>query len=196
MNLSRKRLKRTVVMTVVATILMLGYLAGASGNQSRKIPHLALVMDASGSMAKGQRWQKAIDAALGTIENPNEDVRLKVWAFESDSHVWPYGWRKLPDMKVRDQAVEWLRTVGTQGATYPTDALVAAISEKKHPLYVVMVTDGEMSSGVASICSAVAEAQAKRKNPACLSVLMIDGKKSAALKKMAEAWRGAYIESD
>jgi uncharacterized protein with von Willebrand factor type A (vWA) domain len=194
MKISRKLVKNLTIFGIVVASAAFGCLSGATGTPAKKTPHLALVMDASGSM-DGERWQKGIQAALRSLENPNEDVKVKVWAFATYASVWPFNWKNLPDKRVTDRAVKWLENVGAQGSTLPIPALMSALAEKKEPLYVVMITDGDMSCGSKELAAAVALAQSRRKTPACLSVILIDGKKSESLKKLATKWRGAYVES-
>ena len=153
------------------------------------IPHMALLVDVSGSMW-GQH-AKAVAEAIKIAEFSTDDGRLCVWSFDDSPHCWKEGWVCTPDPRALEKARVWLSEQKPDLGTQVIPALRKVLSSKRSPLYVVLVTDAEFDETLDEINKAVEVAQGKREKPASISIISLCESKPG-LKALAERWHGEY----
>lgn len=160
-------------------------------------PAIAIVFDQSASMTS-EKWNEGLNQALSlVVEAPLEDAWLKVWGFDEGARVWPYGWARLPSKEVRDNVVKWLEETGTGGSTDPRPAISKVLREDKHPLAVVLVTDGMFD--VAALHSRVEVLQSQRRHRAKISVVLVGDateQDKVTLRKFTDRNEGWLISRD
>lgn len=156
----------------------------------KHVPHIALLVDTSGSM-QGQMGL-AVQEALEIVSQPVDDGFLRVWSFADDHVSWDLGWVRMPNQEAVENSKAWLSNKIVMGNTYTVRPIRKLLKEKKNkPLYIVVVTDGVFTDGVAAVGSALLQSQKHRKRPASINFVVI-GEENKELEKIAKRWNGAY----
>lgn len=109
------------------------------------------VVDSSGSMLDGQRWERCREELVRSIRSLTADKKFFVILF-SDTHYpmyWPQSLRpELVDCSSEniDRLRQWLAGFRVQGATNPESALLLALD--MDPEVIFFLTDGEFNEQV------------------------------------------------
>lgn len=123
----------------------------------RMSSRVAIVVDASGSMAGIDRIRVALEAARHILAQEADQLEVVIYAFANGQTKWPGvphdghgqapppGWTQFPSEIALRSATEWLRAQGANGGTNPEGAVMSALGEKVDDLTVVIVTDGGFS---------------------------------------------------
>lgn len=167
-------------------------LPSAEAQERRHVPHVALVVDRSGSMQTC--YATTLAEAVNLSAFGADDGRLKVWAFSTDTVAWPEGWARLPDGDLPRRVGAWLGSFRPDGRTQAAPALRAAMLDRPDdPTYVLLMTDGQLDEGVAAIGSLVAATQAERRTPCRVSVFLAAAQDNEPLRQLAEQNGGSYL---
>lgn len=154
--------------TLLAVLVLAGFtvepLVAPTGGLEKRV---VLVIDKSGSMDGS--LGRALGAYRMIAEQPTDDMELAVYVFGVNYRRYPTsGFLKLPDahaLKKCGDAVAGLNPGKT--ATNVVPVMISALSEPG-PCSVVLVSDGEFSSGDND--KIVAYAQVKNRSVMCLAV--------------------------
>lgn len=172
--------------------------------KERVTANIVFVVDVSCSM-NGDKFTQACNAFVEIAAQPIDEMNIAVIAFSDKAiHLdWAPAedvvehWTGLPSKDAIDKASDFLLSLGANGDTLVTPALIAALKQEKKKLSVVLVSDGEYHrETTASILDAIAACQQWRRESAFgEAVLAIYGvgAESEALGIIAKANTGGYF---
>lgn len=161
---------------------------------------IMFVVDRSGSLT-GDQFSRALLAVRGVLTVPTDDLEVAMIAFNDTVIRWPgrpggkvpAGWASLPAAGTAREAEEWLRVLGAGGDTLVIPALMAALSDHRASMSIVLVTDGLFGREPRHVILDVIErAQAARPDRAVIAVYGL-GPRQQILTEIAEAGGGAYV---
>lgn len=115
------------------------YGASAKGND------FVFVVDRSGSMRRG-RLTRACKELKRSLRTLSPDQRFYVIFFSSDARPMPAAGLINATPENLDEMCEWIDNVGTQGGTFPLEALMASLALSPDAIF--FLTDGEFSDQV------------------------------------------------
>jgi Ca-activated chloride channel homolog len=106
-----------------------------------------VVLDQSGSMDDGIKWQQAQDATVYVLETLNPNDRFNIIPFSTGYRL--YANELLPASEA-PSAVEWVKSLYPEGGTNIHDALANALkfADAERPLSVIFMTDGLATEGI------------------------------------------------
>jgi Ca-activated chloride channel family protein len=106
-----------------------------------------VVLDQSGSMDDGVKWQQAQDATVYVLQTLNPNDRFNVIPFSTGYRL--YANELLPASEA-PSAIEWVKSLYPEGGTNIHDALANALkfADAERPLSVIFMTDGLATEGI------------------------------------------------
>lgn len=144
----------------------------------RMTTKIAFVVDTSGSMDNRGRVQQGITFARDLLGRPGDELLVQMFAFKDGYERWPglkpdpsevrfgppppEGWTEFPSVPALENAQQWLTDQGANGGTNPIGAMTAALRLNQRNLTVVLITDGEFGSHVATFLTTVEALQKDR----------------------------------
>jgi len=144
------------------------------------------VIDFSSSMT-GDRLAAAKAELIKSIQGLTSKLKFYVIFYDDREEPMP-GENELlrANSRNKNEAIRWIRSIGTRGGTDPTTAMQHAL--QLQPDVIFLLTDGGFS---ASVCDAIKAANQEKK-VAINTIAFHDPSGEAVLKRIAEENRGDY----
>lgn len=173
----------------VATLSSGGGGASFFGISSRG-NRFAYIMDMSGSMAQGTRWDVAQAELVRSVSALPDFTSFYVVLFSNEPLSPPRqaGWTRA-GLNATRQLESWLRTVGPTGGTLPAPAFLQVFALEQRPEVIFFMTDGEIPQDTPDIVATLNE---RGQRVVVNTISFGDPAGQATLKKLAEQTGGVY----